>query len=317
MGAAEVLEHVEGVTLGCRSCGAQLRALDTERTVRCPYCASTTIVERPSAEVPPAEFVVGFSLARADAERFFRRFLRQRRWFAPSRIRDAALHEVRGVYVPAYLYSVEAESTFKAEIGEQYTVVVSTGKTMQSQTHTEWRSLRGRYSSYVSDLVVGASQAIGNEELERIEPFDLKRLRRYSPALLSGWFAEEATRPAEEVIVDAREEAMSSMDRKLAAFMPGDKHRDLVHWTTLVNESSSLVLVPVFVAVARYSEEAEPIRLLCNGQSGKVTGKVPLSWPKIIAAVLATAAAAAAGYLLLESTEAVHDVLRFLSGARR
>jgi len=58
-------------------------------------------------------------------------------------------------------------------------------------TKTEWRSLSGERAEYVTDRVVTASRGLPNRDLEAIEPFDLRALGRYEPALLSGWLAEE------------------------------------------------------------------------------------------------------------------------------
>lgn len=74
--------------------------------------------------------------------------------------------------------------------------------------------------------------------------------------------------------------------------MPGDSHRDLKWETTLTDEVVDLVLLPVFVFAARYAEGKPPVRLLVNGQTGEVYGKVPLSAPKVALAVVL-------GFLLL------------------
>ena len=49
---------------------------------------------------------------------------------------------------------------------------------------------------------------------------------------------------------------------------------------------ADLVLLPLWVFTLRYHPDREPVRLLINGQTGKASGKVPLSAPKITLAVL-------------------------------
>ena len=77
--------------------------------------------------------------------------------------------------------------------------------------------------------------------------------------------------------------------RLLHQFMPGDSHLDLRHTTTLHDESVDLALLPVWIFAIRYDEQKPPIRILVNGQTGKVGGRIPTSWTrvlKIAAAVL-------------------------------
>ena len=63
-------------------------------------------------------------------------------------------------------------------------------------TRTEYRPLAGRHVSYVTDVVVSASRGLSHGELGGIEPFDFRQMRRYSPALVSGWITEEFARAA-------------------------------------------------------------------------------------------------------------------------
>ena len=67
--------------------------------------------------------------------------------------------------------------------------------------------------------------------------------------------------------------------------MPGDSYSDL-HWKTTVEwESFDPVLVPVWVFAVRYRDDKEPLRVVINGQTGRIAGRIPLAWWKITIAV--------------------------------
>ena len=121
--------------------------------------------------------------------------------------------------------------------------------------------------------------------LEAVEPFDLRLLRRYDAALISGWAAEEPSRSQAECLRLAREEASAKTGRTLAKLMPGDSHRGLVYQTTVEWETLDPVLIPVWVLAVRYREDQPPLRVVVNGQTGVAAGKAPLSRWKIAAAV--------------------------------
>jgi hypothetical protein len=284
--------HIE-----CGTCGASLELAPNLRTGTCPYCASPSVVERPtSAGRPTPVFTVGFTVGQEAAKASVRHWQRSRGFFSDSGIKSAAIDSMKGLYVPAYLYSAVAHSNYRARIGENYTEIetyTTTDAHGNTQTHTrtvtktEWRDLAGTHSSYVMDVLVTASRGMTNAELELVEPFDMKTLRRYTPALLSGWIAEEPTMSIDECVALARQEALAHVGKALGQFMPGDSHQGLSFQTSLDRESIDLVHVPVWVLAVRHAAQKPPIRVLVNGQTSKTWGKAPLSWIKIVIVILA------------------------------
>jgi len=276
--------------LSCKGCGAALRVESHMKTANCPYCGSPSVVERPESEDrPDPNFVIGFVIEQERAIQLINQWISSRSIFTRSDFKRAAVKAVRSVYLPAYLYSAIAHSEYTARIGENYTVTYTTtvnGKTVtRTRTETEWRNLAGRHGAYVTDVIVTASRGIDNAALEGIEPFDLRTLRRYDPGIISGWAAEEPSMTRESCQELAHAETLDKVGHMLAGFMPGDSHRNLDHQTSVVDESAELVLLPVWSCVVRISEKEKPIRLLLNGQTGQVAGRVPISWMKILGAI--------------------------------
>ncbi|MBA3392293.1 MAG: hypothetical protein H0T89_06600 [Deltaproteobacteria bacterium] len=303
-----VSERAPTSTFSCQRCGASL-AFEGVRTQTCPYCASPNFVERPpAADQPDPAFCVTFAGDAEWARTRFERWLGSRSMFADSALKRATVEDMRGVYLPAYLYSAVARSDYTAQIGEHYTET-ETYTTTDAQgnsktetrtvTRTEYRPLSGRHIGYVTDVIVSASAGLPNEELARVEPFDLRQVRRFSPALVSGWIHEEFSRDADACKRMSRGEAVDEVGARLRRFMPGDSYSDLVWRTTVEWESLDPMLVPVWVFAVRYREDKPPFRVVINGQTGRIGGRAPLSWLKItIACVLALAVIAAVIYLV-------------------
>jgi hypothetical protein len=288
--------------LRCESCGAQLQVEAGHRTANCPYCASPAVVERPGRQAEDPAFVVGFVVTRDKALELARAWKRKA-WLTPGPFRRADVSETRGIYVPTYLYTAAAQADYTVSIGENYTVVEtytttdSKGNTVtrtRTRTVTEWRNLSGSWSAYVDDVVVTASRGLPNAELEAVEPFDFRALRRFTPKVLSGWIAEDPSMEASECKALAHGEAVEKVGRQLTAFMPGDKHRDLRHQTRVMHEDLELLLLPVWVLAIKYADDAPPVRIVINGQTGKLTGRPPRSVKKIVALVVFVVAVIAA-----------------------
>jgi hypothetical protein len=283
-------EATRRVEVSCRSCGATLLFEKTERSVRCPYCDSPSVVDRPATpDRPDPVFALGFAISRDDATARMRRWIQGRK-MAPFGLKKKTAENVRGIYLPTYLYSASTHTTWAASIAEHY-------RDEDRHRQTEYRDLDGLHATYVADILVTASRGIPNDEVEGIEPFDLGALQHYTPAVVSGWMAEEPSLTRDECRELARAEARGRVDRLLRGFLPGDGVRSLRHQTVLRDEATDLTLVPVWVFAIRYHEEKPPIRVLVNGQTGWAFGKVPFSWAKL--GLLALGAVALIGLLRL------------------
>jgi hypothetical protein len=281
-------------SLTCDECGAALR-FEGVRTTKCPYCACPSVLARPARkDLPNPDFVVAFVLGKDAAHEKARAWTRSRGPFTHGGVKHASFEDMRGVYVPAYLYGALARSSYSAKIGENYTetetyTTTENGKTVtktRTVVKTEWRSLAGSWAGYVRDVVVSASRGLPNALVGAIEPFDLRALRRYDVGQVQGWLAEEPSMDREACIALARTEAQSDVGSALSKLMPGDSHSGLSYTTTFEREIATLVLVPVWVFAVRYAADRPPVRLVVNGQTGRAWGKAPLSWQRIAVAVV-------------------------------
>lgn len=259
----------------CQDCGALLHLAPNQRTTTCFYCRSPAIVSRlgdPNRPIP--RFAVPFVLKPEAAYERARRWQSSLSWFRAPQLRNAHIMGLQPIYAPGFLYSAIARSAYSVQIGEQYT----TGSGNNRSTHTEWRRLDGEHAAFVRDVLVSASRGLLNTELQQVEPYDLRALHRYTPALISGWPAEEPSLEPHVVWQLAREEARGDIYWRLQAFMPGDSHKNLRFQTELGSEALDLVLLPLWVLPVRVAPNLPPIRLLVNGQTGKVYGPAPFAW---------------------------------------
>ncbi|HEY0192700.1 MAG TPA: hypothetical protein VGC42_16385 [Kofleriaceae bacterium] len=283
----------------CCQCGAGL-AFAGVKTETCPYCASPNVVDRPpAAHQPTPGLVVAFAGDAEVARGQIARWLGSRGWFADARLKHAHVEDLRGIYVPAYLYSAVAHTTYDAAIGEHYTETEDyeakdeAGRPVtrtRTVTRTEHRTLEGRHVGYVTDVLTSASIGLAEHELAAIEPFDYLHLRRYHPALIASWIAEEFSRDAEACRRACRRDAIDDVGVRLRRFLPGDSHSDLTWQTEVAWESLEPVLVPVWVLAVRYRGDRPPLRVVINGQTGAIAGRAPLTWWKVGLAVALVAA---------------------------
>lgn len=288
--AVEVQQkHIE-----CQTCGAQISVDGEQRSYTCPFCDSTYVTENVEVTTgrQPPEFVIGFAITPDDALERFRKWLRDNSIFRPGDLAMANIEgKLRGVYLPFWRFTMRSHSNWAATIGEYWYrtetyTVVENGKTVtktRQVQETEWWPLSGQHHLYHRDYLVSGSKGLQQAEALRIQPFNLPALKRYEASYIAGWITEEYSIDHDEAIALCREEFQRRERAAVAAFLPGDTHRDLRVSTQFSDPTSDLCLLPVYLLAYRYQEKV--YRFMLNGQTGRVAGDKPWSWRRIGAAI--------------------------------
>ena len=282
----------DALTLFCQQCSGALQVGRLDKTTTCSWCGSGNIVRRPPRPgMPQPSFVIGFTRTADEVKQGVKAWARREGFWAPRAFRRLEVELLKPVYVPAYLFSGVATGEWSAHVGYDYTERVKRGDKVERVTKTEWHALRAPFAVGLHDLLISASQRISNDELAALEPFDLGRLARYSDAAIVGWPAEEPARDIEAVDEQLMNEVDAALNPRLRALVPGERVDHFEVSTELVDPVFACVLVPVWTMMVRSQEGRPRTRVLVNGQTGQVTGKVPRSWLKVALAVLLAVAA--------------------------
>src|SRR4051794_26582094 len=220
-------------TVRCQSCQA-ISVFDPERVgQRCDFCGSTALV--PYEEIKEAfrpENLLPMKLSEGQARDAIRRWYGSR-WFAPNKLKNAALTDtVKGLYIPYWTFDAHVHADWTAESGyyyyEQESYRDSDGeiKTRQVQK-IRWQPSSGQLDHFFDDELVPASRGVQPQMLRQIEPFPTKELTPYRPEFLSGWVVERYQIDLGTAAKTARDEMSAAMERLCGAQVPGDTYRSL------------------------------------------------------------------------------------------
>ena len=278
----------------CRNCQA-VSVFTQERVAqRCDFCGSPAIV----AQEAQHDAILPQSLLpiRID-EPQVREALRKwygARWFAPNRLKRAALTDtLHGVYLPYWTFDARVRAQWRAEAGyyhyetERYRD--SNGRSGTRQVRrVRWEPAAGRLEHFFDDDLVPGTVGVHPRLLARIEPFPTTTdLVPYAPEYLRGWTVERYRVDLQQAA--ARNlDALQAQTRALcAAQVPGDTHRNLQVQAEFGERRFKHVLVPVWIVAYDYGSRS--FQVLVNGYTGRIAGEHPLSWVKIVFALLLVA----------------------------
>ena len=300
--------QADKVSVKCQSCQA-ISVFDASRVgQRCDFCGSSALV--PYEEIKQAftpESLLPMKLSE-DKVRVAIRCWYGGRWFAPNKLKRAALTDtVKGVYIPYWTFDAQVHADWTAESGYYYyeteTYTDSDGKTQTRQVQKiRWQPSSGEVDHFFDDELVPASRGVQPAMLRRIEPFPTKQLVPYNAGFLSGWLVERYQIDLVAAAKTARGEMDAEMERLCAAEVPGDTHRNLQVETDYSGQTFKHILAPIWLLTYNYG--ARNFQVVINGFTGTIAGQYPKSWVKITFAILAVLAAI--GLLFLTFSIAQH-----------
>ncbi|MFO1487460.1 MAG: zinc ribbon domain-containing protein [Verrucomicrobiota bacterium] len=281
----------------CQSCQA-ISVFDATRVgQRCDFCGSSSLV--PYEEIKEAfrpESLLPMKISETQVRDTIRKWYGSR-WFAPNQLKRAALTDtVKGLYIPYWTFDAQVHADWTAESGyhyyetEYYTDAQGKRQSRQVQK-TRWVPSSGSLDHFFDDELVAASRGVQPDMLRKVEPFPTtKELVPYNAGFLSGWVVERYQIDLVSAAKSARDSMNGQMYGLCGSQVPGDTYRNLQVDTDYSGQTFKHILAPVWLLTYHYG--AKNFQVVINGYTGVIAGKYPLSWVKILLAVLAALAVA-------------------------
>lgn len=288
----------------CRSCKA-ISAFEPDRVAdRCAFCGSPAVVpyEALKDAITP-QSLLPFCIPETQLRESIRRWYGTR-WFAPSRLKKAALTDtLRGLYLPYWTFDAQVHADWTAEAGHYYYTTETYTQNGQTRTrqvrHVRWVPAAGELDHFFDDHLVPGSEGAHAALLDKVEPFPTTTdLKPYAPEFVRGWTVERYQvdlRRAADLNLAQMETAVRAL---CAQQVPGDTHRGLQVQATYRGRTFKHVLMPVWLVSYTYGRRS--FQVLANGYTGAIAGERPYSWIKIMLAVIA-ALVVVVGYLWLDA----------------
>ncbi|HUU36482.1 MAG TPA: hypothetical protein VMW48_20595, partial [Vicinamibacterales bacterium] len=282
--------ELDRTSVQCQSCKAISLFEATRVAQRCEFCGSAAVVpytKTRNAIYP--ESLLPFIYTEAQVREAIRRWYGSR-WFAPNRLKKAALTDrVGGIYLPYWTFDARVHARWRAEAGHYYyesRTVTRNGRTERVQERrVRWEPAAGEVATAFDDELVAATQGIHPALLKAIEPFPTTELKPYDRGYVSGWVVEQYQLD----LVGAAERSRVAMDAKVRARcaqdIPGDTYRSLEVTATYTGQTFKHTLLPVWLLHYDYGRAS--YQVVVNGVTGAIAGEQPYSWVKILLAVLA------------------------------
>ena len=263
----------------CGECGAEIIATNTTMSTECAYCGRPiTITSKIAGEFRP-ELIVPYKIEKETAKQNLREYLKKSP-FTPKRfVEESSVENVKGLYIPFFLHSfgVKGSMTYECE------KITDTRDGNDKIEEHEVYLVDMNIDTYFDRLPIDGVKAIDDKIIAALEPFDFSTVAEYNPAYMSGYYAEQPDETKESTKERAIDRgisaAVSECLTKTTKYQRClQKHRDV----EASYDCAEYAMLPIWRLNVNYRDKIYSFDV--NGQTGRVTGLIPISIPKVCAA---------------------------------
>ena len=264
----------------CQSCGGAIYSDETTSATLCPYCGNAVILKgRLSGTLKPDK-VIPFQKSKEQALEGLNKYFGGKRFVNKNFLQSYKIDEVKGLYVPFWVYDAELDGHV------EYQGVNEKTWTVGDTEYTERKYYRViREGDIAFDHVpADGSSKMPDDLMESIEPFDYDKAVDFTTGYLTGFVADK---------YDVDQDAVRPRIRKRMEEGTADQFRTTVHYDEVYTQGTTIsakksevnyVLYPVWMFSTQWQDKI--LSFAMNGQTGKMVGNLPADMLKLVSATL-------------------------------
>ena len=247
----------------CPQCGGEILSTDNAAAGFCSFCgASTILYSRISHEKRP-NYIIPFQKTKEQCKEAYARRMKHS-IFAPKELRDPSyIDSFRGIYMPYWAFYISQKGSLSLD-GK---------KTSRRGDYiiTDHYALTGDLDAYYKGLSYDASSSFDDNISEELAPYNLKGMKAFTPAYLSGFYAD--TSDVDAKVYQAMPNTLHLRKQPGVLLLTG--HLPVLPWipsvlnSSIQNRNHRQHHVSGMVSIL---PQKRPCRL-CNGQRTDRTGR--------------------------------------------
>lgn len=255
----------------CPSCGAELICDETTAATSCPYCGNPSIVPGQMSGMMKPDFVLPFKLGKEEAIAALKKHY-AKKFLLPKSFRDQNhLEEIKGVYVPFWLFDIDSDADFHYNATRSHTHREGNWEV----TRTEHFKIHRSGLVQFSRIPVDGSSKMPDDYMDSIEPYDYAGLQPFSTAYMPGYLADKYDVSAADCLPRAETRCQSTVESLM--------RRDVVGYQTVVQTAGDVrtvhhrthyAMLPVWLLSTKW--QGKTFLFAMNAQTGKMVGDLPV-----------------------------------------
>ncbi len=256
----------------CPNCGAEIITAKETIMTTCVYCNKAITVEGNMAGEFKPDYVLPFKKTKEEVEEAYMKLCKASILTPPTFMRKDNIKKIKGMYIPFWLYSFHGDGRLRVR-GENIRTWIAGD---MEYTEVKRYAVEEEVEAGFEKIPVDALKKMDNDMMDSIEPFDMKELKPFNPAYLSGFYTQRWDDGALENENRAKSRAKASLLReglsKAGHYTHTSLESESYDWSDNKTESA---MVPVWMMYTEYKGKNYIFGM--NGQTGKLMGSIPKS----------------------------------------
>jgi DNA-directed RNA polymerase subunit RPC12/RpoP len=278
-------------TYACEVCGGEIIGDAAMAATQCPFCGSSVVMKAQFAGDLKPDLVIPFKVDKQQAKEALKKHYAGKRLLPKVFKDESRVREVKGMYVPFWLFDADAEGFVRYKA----TRVRTWSNSEYRYTETSHYSVLRSGGLGFAHVPVDGSSKMDDTLMESIEPFDLSEAVDFHTAYLSGYLADKYDVDAESSIQRANERIKRSTEEAFADTVMG--YHSVIPVNTNISLSNGIAkyaLCPVWILNTQWNGKNYTFAM--NAQTGKLVGDLPVDkvaywkWLLGVASVVAAVA---------------------------
>ena len=259
----------------CKSCGAQVISETNELSINCPYCNNPTVLLGKFRGTVKPDYIIGFKLDKAQAVAKLKEHYKGKFFLPKAFSSENHVNEIKGMYVPYWLFSGEVEGSITYKADKTYTKEEGDYKVKTVEHYKIHREGKFKFNK----LPMDASSKLDDTYMESVEPFNYADMVPFSSSFLPGFMADIYDVSVEDTAGRIAERLINSMKENLRKTVNGYENvridSDAIN---IRKDTVNYAFLPVWILNTKWNDKN--YTFMMNGQTGKFIGDLPVDKAK-------------------------------------
>ncbi len=275
----EMMDTEEMNSYKCESCGGTIIAEGSLAATKCPYCENPAIIPGKLGGMLKPDLIIPFAIKKDEMRTRMAAFLKKK-FLVPKDFRSTTrIDSTSGIYVPFWFFDAKiyASITYDAETRHSY----RSGDYQVTETRHYICEREGNID--FEKIPADASEAMKDEYMDAIEPFDYDGLKAFDPMYLAGFLADKYTVTREECKPRVLDRIHTTCQDEFGKTVKGYSSKSVMRSNVMNREEGKVIyaMLPVWLMTMKYKNKM--YEFVMNGQTGKFVGDLPISFGRCAA----------------------------------
>ncbi len=259
----------------CSSCGGNLITDENTSSTICPYCGSPVILKERLAGGLKPNYVLPFKHDKDEIIDVYTKYVKKKLFVKGDFLKNNSLDKFQGIYVPYWLFTSDTEgrASFKGyttRTWEDFDYVY---------TEKSYYSIYREGGVAFDHLPHDASSKIDDKLIESVEPYTFANAKPFSTNYLTGHAADKYDVESKDCEDHVLERMRNTLTKMLQSTVVGYSGVSCTGSSiSMIDPVVEYALYPLWYFSSTYKDKKYIFAM--NGDSGKMTGNLPLSMGK-------------------------------------